>query len=236
MLLRLPDSLYEALKRNPEKTGTLMFNPATKQLNIEFLDTTEDSYGTLSKFSSKIETADDDLCIFSVDGAKKATMKAKVAYRGSVIPETSSLIGKQSQEDIKKVSEYSIKTCDGKLDNKGSKRVLKLHEDHKSFVMANTDQAVQATLRKKYKEKRVRGDPEKVRTMLFELFSNQRYWKTKALADETSQPESFLNEILQELGDKVASGMHRGHWQLKSQYRNEDEVEEPELVKKQKLT
>ena len=234
MLLRLPDNLFEILKKFPERTGPLSFNPNTKVLQIEFPEGTDDPFAPLIKYKAKIEQADDDLCIFSVDGMKKATMKAKVAFRGSLLPETSSILGKHIQDEIKKISEYSIKTCDAKTDNKSQKRVLKLHEDHKSFVMANSDQAIQATLRKKYKEKRVRGDPEKVKTMLFELFSHQRYWKTKALADETSQPESFLNEILQELGDKVASGTYRGHWQLKSQYRDADDTGEPELVKKYK--
>jgi TFIIF, beta subunit HTH domain len=235
MLVRLPESLYENIKNSGEKTGKLVFDTKSNQLSIEISDTSGDQIGLSSRYSAKIEPSDDDLYIFSVDGARKANMKAKIAFRGNLLPERSSILEKQSQESIRKISEYSINTCDPKLDNKNQKRVLKLHEDHKSFVMANAEQAVQATLRKKYKEKRVRGDPEKVKAMLFELFSHQRYWKTKALADETSQPESFLNEMLQELGDKVPSGQYRGHWQLKSQYREPDDPDEPDLIKKSRL-
>ena len=149
MLVRLPESFYETLRRNSEKTGKLLFDPTSLQLKIEFSDTSEDPLGTLHKFSAKIEASDDDLHIFSVDGNKKATLKAKAAYRGNLIPEKSSLLEKESQESIRKVSEFSIGICDPKADNKNQKRVMKLHQDHKSFVMANVEQAAQAIIRKK---------------------------------------------------------------------------------------
>ena len=175
MLLRLPDNLYEALKGFPDKTGKLSFDMNTKKLIIEVVDENNDHSSVTNKYFANIEQADDDLCIFSVDGSRKATMKAQIAYRGNCIPEKSSIYSVKAQDEIKKISEYSTGIIDPKIDNKNQKRMLKLHEDHKSFVMANAEQAMQATLRKKYKEKRVRGDPEKVKNMLFELFAHQRY-------------------------------------------------------------
>lgn len=228
MLVKIPEALYEQMKRAPDTTGTLFFDPISKAMKFEFSELGEETL----KFKAEISPADDDLHIFSVDGGRKAVLKAKVAYKGNLLPEKSSIFDKQNQEIMKKISDYSIQTCDAKIDNKNQKRILKLHDDHKSYIMANSDQAHQANIRKKYKEKRVRGDPEKVRTMLFELFAGQSYWKTKALADETSQPESFLNEILQEIADKVPSGQYRGHWRLKPQFREADDNEESDLIRK----
>jgi hypothetical protein len=233
MLLRLPDSLYDLLKSTPDKVDSLFFDPVKKDLAIVVNDPAGAGSAT-KRFSCKVDHSDDDLHIFSVDGARKAMLKAKVAFRGNLLPEKHNILDVKALEQLKQVGEYEIQTQTNE-DTSIQKRVFALHPDHKSFVMTNTEQAVQATLRKKYKEKRVRGEPEKVKKMLFELFDHQRYWKTKALADETSQPESFLNEILQELGDKVPSGQFRGHWQLKAQYRSEEDHGEPDLVKKPRL-
>lgn len=218
MLVKIPDSLYEIMTKSSEMTGMLGFDPVSKAMKLDF----GDADGDTMKFKAEISPADDDLHVFSVDGARKALLKAKVAFRGSFLPEKSSIFDRESQEIMKKVSEYSIQTCDAKVDNKCQKRILKLYEDHKSFIMANNSQAAQAYLRKKYKEKRVRGDFEKIKNMLFELFEGQSYWKVKTLADETSQPESFINEILPQIAEKVLSGQYKGHWRLKAQYRDLD--------------
>lgn len=229
MIARLPDSLYSLLSKHPEKSGQLLFNPAQNLLILS----TEDESGAPLNYSGRVEDVDDGHHVFSVEPQKKVSMKAKIAYKAILSPQITSIYNSKNQEALQKASEFEIRQGDPKPDLKPQKRVFKLHENHKSFIMANSDQALQATFRKKYKEKRVRGDPEKVREMLFDLFEHQSYWKTKALADETSQPESFLNEILLQIADKVPSGTYRGCWQLKSDYRKEEDQSEP--TKKQKI-
>lgn len=229
MIVRLPDSLYTLLSKHPDKSGQISFNPSQKLLTLS----TDDELNNPLFFSGRVEDADDGLHVFSVESSKKSSIKAKIAFKSILSPQITSIYNNKNQEALQKASEFEIRQGEPKQDLKPQKRVFKLHENHKSFIMANSDQALQATFRKKYKEKRVRGDPEKVREMLFELFEHQSYWKTKALADETSQPESFLNEILLQIADKVPSGPYRGCWQLKSDYRKEDEGSEP--TKKQKI-
>jgi hypothetical protein len=232
MIVRLPEELYTSLQNNPEKSGTLSFNPLQKLLLLEIPIPDQEP----KVYSGRVDDTDEGIHIFAVDSSKKASLKSTVAYKSILTPKISSISERLKQENLNKSSEHEIKLSDSKEDRKNQKKkIFKLHDNHKSFIMANSEMAAQAGLRKKYKEKRVRGDPEKVREQLFELFERQAHWKTKALADETDQPESFLNDILQQIAEKENSGQYRGCWKLKSMFKQDDDGAEPALVKKSRL-
>ena len=231
MIVRLPDELYSHLQNNPEKPGVISFNPTQKLLILEVPGVNKET----KVYSGRVDEVDEGIHIFSVDSLKKASLKSTVAFKSILSPKISTISERLKLESANKPSEFEIKVGDVKDDKKNQKKTFKLHDNHKSFIMANSEMASQAGLRKKYKEKRVRGDPEKVREQLFELFERQSYWKTKALADETDQPESFLNDILQQIADKETSGQYRGCWKLKSIFKQDDDGNEPALMKKSRL-
>jgi len=221
VLLKLPDSLYEAIKNKPQKLN-LQYNKSQIELSLETQS------GVTSFKGSTQPVEEDNLYIFSVDGQKRAKIKTKVSQRGALLPQITNQYKLQTQP------EHSINVQkSGLTDYKYTKpMVFHLNQDHKAYVMADARQAAASAYREKHKEKRVRAEREQVKEQLFKLFGDQRYWKVKALAEETSQPEAYLKEILNEIAERVPSGTYRNHWQLKPEYRDEDSEEEP--TKKQK--
>mmetsp|Transcript_32610 Transcript_32610/g.32324 ORF Transcript_32610/g.32324 Transcript_32610/m.32324 type:complete len:250 (-) Transcript_32610:31-780(-) len=237
MLLKLPDYLYQTFLSNSDLAASIKFDPKTYQLEVDLPKSVESSsYGVLT-FKSKIEPIDEgDLSVFTVDQQRKATLKSQVAYKGNLLPERNEHYIKLIQKQSEQVSDFSITTAEPRRDdNKIQPRIFSLHEDHKYFVMANPEQARESSIRKMHKEKRVREDPEKVKAMLFDLFSTQRFWKLKTLAEHTSQPESYLADILREIGEKGPPGQYKSQWQLKSEFRGADEGEEGGPTKKPKI-
>lgn len=177
MLLKLPDALYDLLLKNPEVIQTLEFESNLNKIEIKI----NEDFGALtngvSSFSTKIlSNTDDDLYVFSVDGNRKAVLKAKAVCKGNLIPERSLEYHKLNQQKLEEVSKYKIDTVDPKsADIKFKQRIFKLHDHHKAYTMANEEKAILATYLKKTKEKRVREEPAVVKHMLFELFSLQRF-------------------------------------------------------------
>jgi transcription initiation factor TFIIF subunit beta len=105
------------------------------------------------------------------------------------------------------------------------------------FTMLNSDVGAEVIARRERAEKRVRGDREDVKKRLFDLFHEKKYWKTKNLAEETDQPDQFVNEILSEIAIKVESGPHRKCWMLKPEYGGGESSDEDEdsLQKKRRF-
>ncbi|CAG9318221.1 unnamed protein product [Blepharisma stoltei] len=237
MLLKLPDYLYEAFKVKSDSNMTISLDSKTMDAELSLQDDLGALTNGVTKFNTKVQKIhDDDLYIFSVDGNRKAILKAKVICRGNLLPEQNPLLYKHNQEKLEEVSKYAISTADPNIDDmKAKQRIFKLHEDHKTFVMANKDKAALATYLKKHKEKRVREEPEAVKEMLFNLFAIQRFWKVKNLVEETGQPEAYLRKLLPEIAEKGTQGAYRHQWQLRAEFRENEDQNEDKPTKKQKI-
>lgn len=67
--------------------------------------------------------------------------------------------------------------------------------------------------------KNFRADKEQVTEQLFSIFQKHQYYKLPDLVKLTKQPVGYLKEILKEICDFNLSGLHKGTYELKSQYR-----------------
>jgi len=80
----------------------------------------------------------------------------------------------------------------------------------------------------KTKDKRTRKPEEQLQSELFHLFKKQPYWSLKELIEETEQPESYLKEILGKICDYNKSGFNKSKYELKKEYKAEEEEEKRE--------
>eukprot|EP01027_Heterolobosea_sp_BB2_P006810 GEZU01010227.1.p1 GENE.GEZU01010227.1~~GEZU01010227.1.p1 ORF type:complete len:295 (+),score=65.89 GEZU01010227.1:69-953(+) len=67
-------------------------------------------------------------------------------------------------------------------------------------------------------EKRQRIEKDELENMLFKAFESKQYWSLKELTEYTSQPVTFLKEILNELCILHKSGKHKSKYELKPEY------------------
>lgn len=72
--------------------------------------------------------------------------------------------------------------------------------------------------------KRERLERTEVMDIVFRAFEIQDQWTVKDLADYSGQPNAYITEILQEIGE-LDKGDFRGSWSLKEEYRNRKESE-----------
>jgi hypothetical protein len=181
--------------------------------------------------------ASEALYVFSVDGQGRALLKCPIVQKMSIVPQSGRFPVPEKaapQPDTEMVT-YTV---DPNVQDR-NRRVLvfHLHPDQKMFTMLNSDVGAEVIARRERAEKRVRGDREDVKKRLFDLFHEKKYWKTKNLAEETDQPDQFVNEILSEIAIKVESGPHRKCWMLKPEYGGGESSDEDEdsLQKKRRF-
>ena len=74
--------------------------------------------------------------------------------------------------------------------------------------------------KKKAEGKKARDDKDHVTNMLFNAFEKHQYYNIKDLVKITSQPISYLKEILKEVCDYNMKNPHKNMWELKKEYRH----------------
>jgi transcription initiation factor TFIIF subunit beta len=105
------------------------------------------------------------------------------------------------------------------LDEENEKRAHRMtSNDGNSFAM-------QPIRKKTVQEKRERLPRSEVLSLLFQAFEKYDYWNFSGLVDYTHQPQTFLKEILGEIGVLNKRGPNVGLWQLKSELRNKSKEE-----------
>ena len=57
---------------------------------------------------------------------------------------------------------------------------------------------------------------------LFDLFSEKPYWSITALRNTLKQPDIWIREVLQEIGDQVKEGPYINLWKLKEVWQDVD--------------
>jgi transcription initiation factor TFIIF subunit beta len=225
-LLKLPDFLYKALQTSEGRIA-MDFNPDSSQIQLKISGPFADAAGGIDKFTGSLTPVQEPLYVFSVDTRKRVALKAKIIAKTSLNPDRSVSYDKLARSRFMTSSEGIATTSVTSDIVRAKRRVFKLHEDQLMYTMSNGEKAADITARRQLNEKRVRGDRGEVQEQLFELFKAQRYWKLKALANETDQPEAFLNEILGEVAVKETQGTYRNHWKLKPEYCSDSDEEEP---------
>jgi hypothetical protein len=55
--------------------------------------------------------------------------------------------------------------------------------------------------------------------LLFTHFSQSTYWSLKALKEHINQPEVYLRQTLNEIGNLIKAGPYIGMWALKETYK-----------------
>lgn len=226
LLIKLPDFLYQALQEaeqaaDPSQTlsdvGVLAVNEATGDCEIQLNSALQRKCKQTSvRMRMQPLDADESLYVFTVDGQGKAVLKCPLVSKMSIVPGIS--LPRAEKAPTEPETEIGTYNIDTKTQEPMRRRVFHLHPEQKLYTMMNSDAGAEIIARKERAEKRVRGDKEDIKLRLFDLFHRKKYWKTKALADETDQPDQFINEILSEIADKVEQGPHRKCWKLKAEY------------------
>ena len=73
---------------------------------------------------------------------------------------------------------------------------------------------------KKEEGKNFRADKDQVLEQLFSIFQKHQYYKLQDLVSLTKQPVGYLKDILKEICNANISGVHKGTYELKSQFRH----------------
>jgi hypothetical protein len=87
--------------------------------------------------------------------------------------------------------------------------------------LATTDNWEKALSQKNRKDKnlkKTRRNKDELKTEIFDLFSEKKYWTNKELVAKLDQPENYLKEVLSEICDYIKSGPKKGCYELKKQY------------------
>ena len=246
LLIKLPDFLYQVLQEveqtaEPTQTlsdvGVISVNEATGDCEIQLNSALQRKCGQVAiKMHMQPLDQEESLYVFTVDGQGRAVLKCPLVSKMSIAPGLKApMIEKTVTEPETQIGIYNI---DAKAQDPIRRRVFHLHPEQKLYTMMNSEAGAEIIARKERSEKRVRGDKDDIKSRLFDLFHKKKYWKTKALADETDQPDQFINEILAEIADKVEQGPHRKCWKLKAEYRggnSSGEEEEDEPQKKRRV-
>lgn len=98
------------------------------------------------------------------------------------------------------------------LDEKSEKKAYRMtSNESNSFVM-------QPIRKKTIQEKRERLPREEVVSLIFQAYEKYEYWNFNGLVNYTNQPQTYLKEILSEVGMLNKRGSYVGMWQLKPEY------------------
>lgn len=238
LLIKLPDALYQALHQADQSAdsvqslfdiGVLNVNEGTGDCEIQLNNALQKKLNQ-SSIRMKLQPLDSSeaLYVFSVDGQGRAVLKCPVVQKMSIVPQ-GALMPVPDKPVPQPDTQMATYTVDPSAQDR-NRRVLvfHLHPDQKMFTMMNSDVGAEVIARRERAEKRVRGDREDVKRRLFDLFHEKKYWKTKNLAEETDQPDQFVNEILSEIAIKVENGPHRKCWTLKPEYGGGESSDEGE--------
>lgn len=111
-------------------------------------------------------------------------------------------------------TELSVRKSLGKNQQEGFGSAVqafgqRLKEDRENLSAVDNDR------KRKY-------DETPTRSVIFELFSQQRYWTVKHLKEESGKAEKEIRQILHEIGDYHRSGEHKNMWALKTEYQQQD--------------
>jgi len=82
----------------------------------------------------------------------------------------------------------------------------------------NWEKAISQKNRKDKNLKKTRRDKEELKSEIFDLFSDKKYWTNKELVAKLDQPENYLKEVLGEICNYIKSGPKKGCYELKQQY------------------
>lgn len=100
------------------------------------------------------------------------------------------------------------------LDENSEKEAFRMtSNESNSFVM-------QPIRKKTVQEKRERLPREEVISLIFQAYEKYEYWNFSGLVDYTNQPQTYLKEILSEVGQLNKRGSYVGMWQLKPEFRH----------------
>lgn len=67
-----------------------------------------------------------------------------------------------------------------------------------------------------------------IRSVLFELFSSQQYWAVKDMRNTSGRAEKEIRSVLSELCEFHRSGEYKGCWELKEEFRSQQESADAE--------
>jgi len=107
-------------------------------------------------------------------------------------------------------------------------QIMNVEDEKKAHRMISNDGnsfAIQPNRKKITQEKRERLPRDEVITLLFQAFEKYDHWNFKGLLEYTRQPQSYLKEILSDIGQLIKRGPYNSTWQLKKEYRNQQRDE-----------
>lgn len=64
---------------------------------------------------------------------------------------------------------------------------------------------------------------QSTQSVVFELFSQQEYWSVKEIKQVSGRPEKEIRQVLAEIGQFNKRGEHQGKWQLRSEFKKQED-------------
>lgn len=161
-----------------------------------------------------------NLVVFSEDrvtspGPSAEEITEKIAIEGKVIQRAEC-----RPVAIADLSYLKLKKLQVVSSNKPKREIKKIGK-----VVPNkpiSHHATEVAHQKKMKEegKRIRQDKDQVMDKLFEIFEKHQYYNIQDLVRLTSQPITYLKEILKEICIYNVKAPHKNMWELRPEYRH----------------
>jgi transcription initiation factor TFIIF subunit beta len=173
------------------------------------------------------------LGVFSQTVESERTDKDKIYMEGKIVEklecrpyaDKAYMTMKARSIKIASMPKQSVKQLDSVVTN------FKPISDHKHNIDYDK--------KKKSEGKKSRTDKNAVMDILFNAFEKHQYYNIKDLVTITSQPISYLKEILKEICEYSVRAPHKNTWHLKPEYRHYSEAkkdQKPDAKNEEKMS
>lgn len=189
------------------------------EFNVQWNEMTQNMY--VLKGDTRIREDDQEHDIKKVDANRSNSANKNVKLEGRVSKEVFI-----SPEFNEKYFEFKKKQGVGQ-EKRSSVKIIdyatKIRPE-KYTTISEMDALSRRRKKMLQQNKRERLERSEVMDIVFRAFEIQDQWTVKDLGDYSGQPNAYILEILQEIGE-LDKGDFRGSWSLKEEYTNKKESE-----------
>jgi hypothetical protein len=211
-IVKVPELIYNNIIKSREKDfgliDVIQNQNGEKELNINLYN------GEVKKFSLGYAPTD-SYFTFSDKNLRQANYFGRFISADQEISDrvTKKVMDDEEKNKLKIERDYAK----GRQNNES---IIKL--SNFQYIAANDtyQKARDMKIRKEKNLKKTRKDKEDLKTEIFDLFSEKKYWTNRELVAKLDQPENYLKEVLSEICNYIKSGPKKGCYGLKEQYIN----------------
>lgn len=217
-LVKVPELIYnQILKDKGNELGILeIFEKINAQGKKEYLyrvnlGNTNDT----STFDVKLEPTK-NFFIFRDKASKIRAAHSLGRFVASDQRTSDKVTLKVANEEARNKPKVELDTGKGRQTNQ--KGIMPISEHQYIATNDNLQKAYDQKIRKDKNLKKTRKDKDELKTEIFALFSNKKYWTNREIVAKLDQPENYLKGVLSEICNYIKSGPKKGCYELKQQY------------------